>query len=135
MSTVVLTPEQTHTLRAVLQEMDPAAPAEQRLWPRHKVALDMWIRTISPRGRTGVFKVMAMNLSKRGVGLLSRRLLSMGEKFALPLRFDDGGGKLVLCQVRNARRLSNGHCKVGATFVTWIDDNEGNAKIPDDWVG
>ncbi len=133
MNTMVLSREQTHKLRAVLQDLDPTAPQEQRLWPRHKVSLDMWIRTISPRGRTGVFKIMAMNLSKRGVGLLSKKLLSVGEKFALPLRFDEGGGKLVLCQVRNCRRLENGHCRVGATFLAWAEDEDGTTAIPAEW--
>ena len=134
MSMVSLTPEQTHTLVAVLGELDPLAPRENRRTQRHKVALDLWIRKLSPTGRHAVFKVMAANLSKRGVALFSRRKMSVGERFVLPLRFDDGGGRLMLCQVRNSRELAGGHQKIGGQFIAWVTDDDGLAKIPDEWV-
>ena len=70
----------------------------------------------------------------RGVGLLTKVVHVKADKFVMPLRFDEGGGWLVLCEVRNSKSLATGHYKVGARFIDRIEDPWGDAKIPGDWL-
>lgn len=133
MSTVSLTSEQRHCLTAVLQDLDPSAPHESRRWSRHNVLMSMWIKKLSRKGKKSLFRISAVNISKRGVGLISRQQLSVGERFVLPLRFEDGGGRLVLCQVRNNRPTEDGQHRIGALFMAWVNDDQGDAAIPADW--
>ena len=58
--------------------------------------------------------------------MLAKVGLATGDKFVLPLRFDEGGGWLVLCEVRNCRRLASGHFKIGGHFIERIEDAAGN---------
>lgn len=134
MTTVSLTPDQRHRLTAVLQDMDPTAPRECRRYARRSVALSIWAKTLSRRGKSALFRVSAVNVSTRGVGLLSRRQLSVGERFVLPLRFEEGGGRLALCQVRNSRKLDDRQHHIGAMFVAWVNDDRADMPIPADWT-
>ena len=134
MSTVTLSREEKHRLSAVLRSMDPTAPKENRRWLRHKVLFDLWIKKVSRRGKKALFKVLAINVSKRGVAIVSPQKLSIGERFVMPLRFDDGGGRLVLCQVRDCRTLPSGEHRVGAYFIEWIEDTTGTTPIPAAWM-
>ena len=133
MACLLLTDQQRHCLTAVLQDMDPTAPRECRRWPRNRVLLTMWVRKLSRKGKPALFRISAVNFSKRGVGLLSRQQMSVGERFVLPVRFEDCGGRLVLCQVRNSREMEDGQFRVGAIFTAWVDDAFGDTPIPADW--
>jgi hypothetical protein len=103
---------------------------------RRKVALPLWLRRMPGAGsdRTQLFRIMAVDISKKGVGCLSRRRLEMGESFVLPLRFAEGGGELVLCRVRFLRQLESGHFRIGAEFVATTPDPTGRSRIPREWL-
>ena len=132
MNDLSLTAKERHQLLAVLREMDGNAPAEKRGEPRRNVFMSMWIRPIARR-KCGRQRANLINVASRGVGLETLQPLTRGQKFLLPLQFQDGGGWLVLCEVRSCTATKDGH-KVGAKFLDRIDDPKGNASPPMDWV-
>ena len=111
-------------------------PTNHRRALRRKVALPLWLRRIPGRGaaRSQLFRIMAVDISSKGIGCLSRRKLELGEAFVLPLRFNEGGGQLVLCRVRFLRELASGHFRVGAEFAATAPDPTGRARIPEEWL-
>ncbi len=133
MESISLTTDERHKLLAVLREMDPKAPAEKRKSVRRKVQLEIWIRPVSKKS-PGLIKSMLVDVSARGVALVAGRVVQKGERFVMPLRFREGGGWLILCEVRNATALPRGRCKIGARIVDRIDDPEGDSKPPLDWL-
>jgi hypothetical protein len=130
----LLSTQERHQLVSVLRQLDPHAPAEQRRTPRRKALVNLWIRRISQKTTTAVARLVLVNVSQNGVGFLAKSEFAAGEKFVMPLRFDEGGGWLVLCEVRNAKALRDGHYKVGAKFLERIEDPSGDARIPGDWL-
>jgi len=127
-----LTAEERHQLLAVLRELDRKAPTELRRSPRRKVQLNLWIRPLGDK-RLGRLPAILVNVAARGVGLHVDRPMKPGQKFLLNLRFVEGGGWLVLCEVRNCLPLRVAY-KVGAKFLDRIDDPEGTSKPPMDWL-
>ena len=111
-------------------------PTNHRRALRRKVALPLWLRRIPGCGseRSQLFRIMAVDISNKGIGCLSRRKLELGETFVLPLRFSEGGGQLVLCRVRFLRELASGHFRVGAEFAATTPDPTGRARIPEEWL-
>jgi hypothetical protein len=132
MDSPTLTAEERHQLLAVLRELDQKAPTEQRRHPRRKVHLNLWIRLLGkkPAERR---PALLVNVAAQGVGLHVERPLARGQKFLLQLRFIEGGGWLVLCEARNCRPLRMAY-QVGAKFLDRIDDPDGTAKPPMDWL-
>ncbi|HVS70559.1 MAG TPA: hypothetical protein VHQ47_04820 [Phycisphaerae bacterium] len=134
---VQLTTNERQQLLAVLREMDPATsatPQEKRRKPRRKVAQKLWLRRIARDEKFPIQRATLVNTSQSGVGLLCSQQVPEGERFVIPLRFVEGGGWLVLCEVRNCRRLSESHFKVGARFIDKIEDDAGDARPPADWT-
>ena len=127
-----LTAQERHQLLAVLREMDGNAPAEKRREARRNIVMGLWIRPIRHR-KCGRQRATILNVATRGVGLTTLHPLSKGQKFLLPLRFQEGGGWLVLCEVRSCVSSKEGH-KVGAKFLDRIEDPKGNASPPMDWM-
>jgi len=134
-ATAPLTYDEVLQIKNVLRDLDPTAIQEKRRFPRQKTALELYVRKLAPGARHALFKVLMVNTSKRGVGILAPRVMNLGERFVLPLRFDDGGGWLVLCSVRNRRKLAGGHWKIGAEFLAWVEDESGKTRIPAEWFG
>ena len=132
MENISLTANERQKLLAVLREMDHHAPEEKRSESRHKVLLDITIRTIAGR-RCTRHKATLVNVAKRGLGLIVPHQLPKGSRFIVPLRFHDGGGWLVLCEVQSCVEHRTGY-KVGARFQDRIDDPKGNAAPPMDWL-
>ena len=132
MDNVNLTIQEKHQLLAVLREMDGNAPKEKRREPRRNIVMRLWIRPIIHR-KCGRQRAMILNVAPRGVGLVSRQPLAKGQKFVLPLRFEEGGGWLVLCEVRTCVVIVDGH-KIGAKFLDRIEDPKGSAAPPMDWL-
>jgi hypothetical protein len=132
MDSPTLTAEERHQLLAVLRELDQKSPTEQRRGPRRKVQLNLEIRLLGEK-RLGRMPAILVNVAARGVGLQVERPMKVGQKFLLPLRFVEGGGWLVLCEVRNYLPLRVAH-KVGAKFLDRIDDPDGTSKPPMDWL-
>ena len=132
MDSATLTAEERHQLIAVLRELDREAPTEQRRNPRRKVQLNLWIRPLGEKS-LGRMPAILVNVAARGVGLHVERPMKAGQKFLLQLRFIEGGGWLMLCEARNCTPLRMAH-KVGAKFLDRIDDPDGTAKPPMDWL-
>jgi len=131
---VVLTAGERQELVTVLRELDPTAPKERRGSVRRKTLLNLWMQRIGENEGGTISKVVLVNVSVSGVGILTKMPFLRGEKFAIPLPFAEGGGWLVLCEVRNCQRLMSGHYKVGGRFIDRIEDDNGDAKIPGNWL-
>lgn len=127
-----LTEDERHKLLTVLRDMDPKAPQEKRKSLRRKVQLETSVRLVNKR--PGAMNVVLVDVSSRGVAVVMPRQLETGDRFMLPLRFREGGGWLVLCEVRNVSGMSRGRAKVGAKIVDRIDDPAGNSRPPLDWL-
>ena len=131
----ILSEQERHELVGVLRELDPTAPRENRNVIRRKTLMSVWMQRLGRNDSRALAKIMLVNVSLNGVGLLSKTPCLKGEKFVLPLRFDEGGGWLVLCEVRNCRKLASGYFKIGGRFIDRMEDDKGVAKIPEDWRG
>ena len=141
MSATELTQEERRKLIAVLRDLDVNGPPERRRTPRRKVLVNLWIRKVKAAGTlrektadVDMFTGTIVNVSQKGVGLLVTRELAVGDRFVVPLRFNEGGGWLVLCDVRNVTRTATGRYKIGAQFTERMEDPDGNAKVPLDWL-
>ncbi len=131
MQDLTLTAEERHQLLSVLRDLDEKAPAEKRGSPRRRVQQNLWIRPLGRRMPR--MPAILVNVAAQGVGLQVERALPPGEKFLLNLRFVEGGGWLVLCEVRNCRPLRQAY-QVGAKFLDRVEDPEGTGKPPMDWL-
>ncbi len=132
-----LSKQEVQQVLAVLRDINPSAkPSDLRKYQRHSVATPVWIKKFArgTQSRAQLFKVMLTDASRRGLGLLSRRIFQSGESFVVPLRYAEGGGALVLCRTRFCRSTSTGHYRIGAEFTATLPDPDGNAKIPAEWV-
>ncbi len=135
MTQVTLSEEERHQLVAVLRELDPGSPKEKRSGPRRKVLLSLWIRKVARGKATGLQKAVLVDVSRKGLAILTTEALEVGDKVVAPLQFGEGGGWLTLCDVRNCRRLTGvARWKVGLQFIDRIEDTDGKSKIPGDWL-
>jgi hypothetical protein len=135
MAQVELSAEERHNLVAVLRELDPASPKEKRAGPRRKVLLSLWIRRVVQRKALGVNKVVLVDVSRKGLAILTSQALEAGDKVVAPLQFGDGGGWLTLCEVRNCRKVAGvDRWKVGLQVLDQIEDTDGKGRIPGDWL-
>jgi hypothetical protein len=132
METPLLTAKERHQLIAVLRELDDRAPSEKRRQPRRKVQVDVGIQTTG-KGACGLISAKLVNVAAGGIGLEMANAMRKGQRFALHLRFREGGGWLVLCEVRNCRPMGDAF-RVGAEFMKRIEDPEGTARIPKSWA-
>jgi PilZ domain len=134
MEQIALNPEEREKLLNVLRELDPNVPAEKRRHKRRNTRLGLWIQPINEGGKRTVLKATLVNVAARGVGVEVKQPLTIGHKFLLRLRFREGGGWLVLCQVRNCRNLEDGQYRIGSQFLDRVDDPYGDLKPPFDWT-
>jgi c-di-GMP-binding flagellar brake protein YcgR len=135
MSEVLLSEEERHQLVAVLRELDPGAPKEQRSGPRRKILLNIWIRQLAKGKARTLQKGLLVDISRKGLALLLDGPLNIGDKVVVPLEFGEGGGWLALCEVRNCRREARAtRWKVGVQFVDRIEDVDGKSRVPGDWL-
>jgi hypothetical protein len=146
-----LTTQEKKRLLEALRDLQ-AGPKERRRDPRRPVQMSLCIRKIksgklqqgaaAPSGKrplravseVDLFSATLVNVSAHGVALVSKKSLAAGDKLLLPLRFREGGGWLVLCEVRNTSPQPNGRHRSGARFLDRIEDPDENAKIPMDWI-
>ena len=132
MEAPLLTAQERHQLMAALRELDARAPAEKRRQPRRKVQLDVGIQTAG-KGACGLMSAKLVNVAAGGLGLEVPTALRKGQRFTMHLRFREGGGWLVLCEVRNCRPVA-GAFRVGAEFLRRIEDPQGTARTPASWA-
>jgi len=140
MSTVELNQQERQQLLDVLRDMDATKSTERRRDKRRDVVVNLVVRKVKSGNvrkaaePVSVFPGTVVNVAARGVGLKLAQALDTGDKIVLPLRFREGGGWLVLCQVRTCSRQSDGSFRIGAKFVERLEDPEGIAKVPVDWL-
>jgi hypothetical protein len=132
MQNPTLTAQERHRLLSVLRELDQQAPNEKRRDLRRKVRGNMTIRILGSNTSLRISSIV--NVSSHGVALLLQEPLIAKSKFLLPLRFCEGGGWLVLCEVRNCVPQPAHQWRIGARFLDHIEDPRGNAKPPLDWL-
>src|SRR4051812_27939754 len=100
--------------------MDQNSPVEKRGEARRKVFHNLWIRSIHQRRCTRL-RATLLNVASKGVGMETSVPLLKRQRFILPLQFQDGGGWLVLCEVRTCTSAKDKY-RIGAKFVDRIDD-------------
>ena len=132
MHSQTLTSHEKEQLLSVLRDLDEHAPPERRRALRRKVHARATIQTLA--SSSILVKIDIVNVSLNGAGLLLAKPLPNKAKFVLPLRFSEGGGWLVLCEVRNCVPQPNRQWRVGARFLEHIDDPRGTEKPPLDWL-
>jgi hypothetical protein len=139
MSTAELNAHERKQLLDVLREMDGQG-TERRRDKRRPVAINVYVRKVkSAPGKkdtaeVGLYQALVINVAVRGVGLTLRQPLDPGDKIVIPLRFREGGGWLVLCQVRSCATAEGGTYRIGTKFLERLEDPEGIAKVPVDWL-
>jgi hypothetical protein len=131
MDTPILTTQERRQLMAVLRDLDSQAPTEKRRQPRRKVQLNIGIHP-TRKDACGLLAAKLLNVAVGGMGLEVPTALRKGQRFTVQLRFQEGGGWLVLCEVRNCRAIEGGF-RLGAEFIQRIEDPDGNARIPKIW--
>lgn len=129
-----LTAQERHELLRVLRDLDPGAPKESRQHPRRKVLMHMELRRIVKNALGPITRVVVMNVSRVGVGFISKTPIAKGQHFVVRFRFAEGGGWLLLCEVRNTAPLANSQTKVGAKFIDRLEDDTGRSSVPADWL-
>ena len=134
MEEVALSTKERHQLLSVLRELDPASPPEKRRQARRDVLLTVAVRIVVDCGQLEKVRATVLNVAARGAGLRLKQRLRKGDKLLLPLAFREGGGWLVLCEVRNCTPLERGFFKIGCKFKEKIDDPTGQARPPLDWI-
>lgn len=132
METPVLTAEERHRLMTVLRELDTHAPTENRRHPRREVQLNLHLHLLG-NAPPGIMPATLVNVAARGIGLVTPLPLALKQRFTVHLRFTEGGGWLVLCEVRNCSVTEGGY-RVGAEFVARMDDPKGSAQPPEMWL-
>jgi hypothetical protein len=139
MDTAELSSKERQQLMDVLGEMNGTA-TERRRDKRRPVTVKLYVRRVKAASHkkitdeVGLFSAIVVDVAAHGVGLQLRHALEAGDKIVLPLRFREGGGWLVLCQVRSCSPAGEGSFRVGAKFLERLDDPEGIAKVPVDWL-
>jgi hypothetical protein len=96
------------------------------------VQLNIGIQTAG-KGACGLISAKLINVAAGGIGLEVPNALPKGQRFTVHLRFQEGGGWLVLCEVRNCRPVAKAF-RIGAEFLNRIEDPEGTARIPRNWA-
>lgn len=134
MGDVSLSAKERHQLLAVLRELDQGAPPEKRQMPRQSALLRIRICVIKGKRKTASLVATVRDVAPRGIGLILRSPLEKKSKIIVPLKFREGGGWLILCEVRNCSDWQNGQFLVGARFLDRIDDPDGKAQPPMDWL-
>lgn len=139
MSQATLSQDEKADLLGVLRDLDPThtgIPPELRRAKRRGVLEWMPVQ-LMPRfegDRLRILRVLIKDVSAGGAGLYSRRPFAADDRFVLPVRFDEGGGKLFLCRVVFSRPASPRHHTVGAKFLASIDDPDATTMIPTEWL-
>jgi hypothetical protein len=95
-----------------------AASREVRKAPRIEVSARVALRPISDGVPGQEHKVVARNISFRGVGLLSSRPFLAGEQFVVFLPRGRGEPLPVICECVHCREEADGLYGIGATFAS-----------------
>ncbi len=137
MSTPTLSQTERRQIVSILAELKRSG--EESLGRRHQrraVTQTLWLKRL-PRPdlpRPAAFRIQTGDVSLKGIGFFSRRRLMAGELVVLPLQFKEGGGMLVLCEVRHCRSEPRGGYRVGVEFTETLPDPEVNERIPPAWL-
>lgn len=139
MTQATLSREERHRLLDTLRGLDPTRcglPKEHRRVRRRGVL--EWMRIhVPPRrneDRARVLRVLVKDVAAGGVGLYTRRVFAKNDRFVFPVHFMEGGGKLYLCEVVFCQRCSPRHFAVGAKFIASMEDPDGSAVVPTQWL-
>ena len=139
MSQLALTVEEKAQLLDVLSGLDPthqSIPPEQRR-SRRRGVLEWMPVQLMPRfdgDKMRLLRVLIKDVSAGGAGIYARRPFASGDRFVLPIRFREGGGKLFLSQVVFSRPASPRHHAIGAKFIAAIDDPDATVAVPREWL-
>ena len=141
MRELTLTTREREAVLGVLCELDPTRhglPSDLRNWKRKAVSQPLWVYRLREKGRhkAQVFRAVTRDVSAGGIGLYSKMPFEVGERFVLPVHFEEGG-RLYLCEVASVRTGPGGGFRsVGARFLASVEQGQGTVpEIPEEWLG
>ncbi|MGC9260733.1 MAG: hypothetical protein ACP5I8_11760 [Phycisphaerae bacterium] len=136
MSATSLSQNERQQIVQIIENLKQEGESLGRRHRRRPVRQIMWLKRLPrpERPRSATFRVNLEDVSLKGMGLFSRRHLQRNEYVVAPLQFREGGGMLVLCQIRFCRELPEGGYRVGAEFDETLADPTGTTRIPQAWL-
>ncbi|MDA8378049.1 MAG: PilZ domain-containing protein [Planctomycetia bacterium] len=136
MRTTSLSQNERKQIVQIIENLKQEGEALGRRYRRRPVRQIIWLKRLprADRPRSAAFRVNLEDVSLKGMGLFSRRHLQKNEFVVAPLQFREGGGMLVLCQIRFCRELPQGGYRVGVEFDETLSDPTGTTRIPQVWL-
>jgi hypothetical protein len=131
------TNDQLSQIQDILQQLDRApvtnGDANRRRADRLKIRSEMVVTVLSATGLPSV-KIFSRNLSKSGIGFISKRPFNKGENVAVSFEMPNQPAKLVLARTTFSRYVRAGVYEMGAEFLECIADTKGVDRIPPHWL-
>lgn len=117
-----LTPQQWAQLQRVVDEMQRPTSingeAERRDVERARFVFPMRLTWLDPQHGEGELWAMSHNLSRRGMGLIARRMFHEGDRLTLHLPMPDGVTRQLDTAVAFCRYVSNMYHDLGLQFLS-----------------
>jgi hypothetical protein len=129
--------DQLTQIQDILQQLDRApvtnADANRRRAERLKIRSEMAVIVLAATGLPSI-KIFSRNLSKSGIGFISRRPFNKEERVAVSFELPGQPAKLVLARTTFSRYVRGGVYEMGAEFIECITDTKGADRIPAHWL-
>ncbi len=131
------TAEQLFQLEQIIEHLDCASIVppfnNRRAAPRMKIRTPMTAILLASAGLPSIV-LFSRNLSRSGIGFISRRPFSPGDQIGLSIHLPNQPHKLLLTKITFARYVRAGVYEIGATFIECIADFPGKNRIPHHWI-
>jgi hypothetical protein len=129
------TVDQVGQIHAILESLDKLSAQREtenrRRSQRLTVRLGLSATVLGgPAGAP--MRIYTRNLSRSGMGFVSRRLFRKEERLAVLLKVQ-GQGKLVLAEITFCRYVRRGLYESGARFLEAVKEGEGEGQVPAHW--
>jgi hypothetical protein len=125
--------QQVNQIFQALDQLRDNAPHEKRLCPRYNFPTAHAMMVTSLPGKTHC-KVFPRDISRSGIGFLSRRSFKVGELFVVVLSHTLGTERALLSRAVFCRYTSQSMYEIGAAFESTIVAPAGKSEIPPAWV-
>jgi hypothetical protein len=130
--------EQRSQIHAILESLDrgnAGASQNRRAAPRLPIRMGLPAIVLLGAGAVAAapVRIYTRNISRSGVGFVSRRMFKPNERLALSFQLPGHPPKIVLAQITFARYLRDALYESGARFLEAIADTAGLENIPAHW--
>ncbi|HVX83461.1 MAG TPA: PilZ domain-containing protein [Phycisphaerae bacterium] len=127
--------EQNEQIEGILEALDRGVRADaqnRRRIQRLNVRLTLQAIVIGTSGGAPL-RIHSRNLSRSGIGFVSRRLFRRGERLVIVLRVPGHAGKLLLAEVTFCRYVRRALYESGARFIEAVPETP-TEGIPAHWT-